>query len=46
MGNEVATRGVISWPEAFKKTEWLLRQVGLNEPPGRWWASWASASSS
>ncbi|MBL9060928.1 multiple monosaccharide ABC transporter ATP-binding protein [Tabrizicola sp.] len=34
MGNEVATNGVISWPMAFKKTEALLRQVGLNEPPG------------
>lgn len=34
MGNEVATNGVISWPLAFKKTEELLRQVGLNEPPG------------
>ncbi|WP_135450711.1 MULTISPECIES: multiple monosaccharide ABC transporter ATP-binding protein [Tabrizicola] len=34
MGNEVASRGVISWPAAFKRTEELLRQVGLNEPPG------------
>jgi putative multiple sugar transport system ATP-binding protein len=34
MGNEVATRGVISWPMAFQKTEELLRRVGLNEPPG------------
>ena len=34
MGNEIATNGVISWPMAFKKTEALLRQVGLNEPPG------------
>jgi putative multiple sugar transport system ATP-binding protein len=34
MGNEVASRGVISWPLAFKKTEALLRQVGLNEAPG------------
>jgi putative multiple sugar transport system ATP-binding protein len=34
MGNEVASSGVISWPMAFKKTEALLRQVGLNEPPG------------
>jgi putative multiple sugar transport system ATP-binding protein len=33
MGNEVAANGVISWPMAFKKTEGLLRQVGLNEPP-------------
>lgn len=34
MGNEVASRGVISWPQAFKKTEELLRRVGLNETPG------------
>ena len=34
MGNEVASNGVISWPMAFKKTESLLKQVGLNEPPG------------
>ncbi len=34
MGNEVASRGVISWPLAFQKTEALLRRVGLNEPPG------------
>ncbi|MFN3577598.1 MAG: ATP-binding cassette domain-containing protein, partial [Tabrizicola sp.] len=34
LGNEVASKGVISWPMAFKKTEDLLRQVGLNEPPG------------
>jgi putative multiple sugar transport system ATP-binding protein len=34
MGNEVATRGVISWPQAFKTTEELMRRVGLNEPPG------------
>ena len=34
MGNEVATRGVISRPMAFNKTEELLRRVGLNEPPG------------
>ncbi len=34
MGNEVASNGVISWPMAFKKTEALLKQVGLNEPPG------------
>lgn len=33
MGNEVASRGVISWPMAFQKTEALLRQVGLREPP-------------
>jgi putative multiple sugar transport system ATP-binding protein len=34
MGNEVAARGVISWPRVFNKTEELLRRVGLHEPPG------------
>ena len=34
MGNEVASKGVISWPTAFKRTEELLRRVGLNETPG------------
>jgi putative multiple sugar transport system ATP-binding protein len=34
MGNEVASRGVISWPMAFNRTEALLRRVGLSEPPG------------
>ncbi len=34
MGNEVASKGVISWPMAFQKTEALLRRVGLNEAPG------------
>jgi putative multiple sugar transport system ATP-binding protein len=33
LGNEVARRGVINWPEAFQRTERLLRTVGLNEPP-------------
>ncbi len=33
MGNEVASKGVISWPLAFQKTGELLRRVGLNEPP-------------
>jgi putative multiple sugar transport system ATP-binding protein len=33
MGNEVASKGVVSWPLAFKKTKELLRRVGLNEPP-------------
>ena len=33
MGNEVASKGVISWPRAFQKTDDLLRRVGLNEPP-------------
>lgn len=34
MGNEIATRGVISWPMAFNRTKELLQRVGLNEPPG------------
>ncbi|MFA9232017.1 MAG: multiple monosaccharide ABC transporter ATP-binding protein [Microgenomates group bacterium] len=33
LGNEVARRGVINWPQAFQKTETLLRKVGLNEAP-------------
>ncbi|MBA3325832.1 MAG: ATP-binding cassette domain-containing protein, partial [Rhodobacteraceae bacterium] len=33
LGNEAATRGVISWPETFSRTERLLRKVGLSEPP-------------
>jgi putative multiple sugar transport system ATP-binding protein len=33
LGNEVATRGVISWPETFSRTEALLRKVGLHEAP-------------
>ncbi len=33
LGNEVATNGVINWPETFQKTERLLRKVGLNEAP-------------
>ncbi len=35
LGNEVAHRGVIDWKEAFRRTEDLLRKVGLSEPPGR-----------
>jgi putative multiple sugar transport system ATP-binding protein len=34
LGNEVARRGVISWPEAFARTRALLAKVGLDEPPG------------
>ena len=34
IGNEIARKGVINWPAAFKKTEELLRKVGLNEAPG------------
>lgn len=33
LGNEVASRGVINWAAAFKKTEELLKKVGLNEAP-------------
>ncbi|KKK69082.1 hypothetical protein LCGC14_2937610, partial [marine sediment metagenome] len=33
LGNEVATRGVISWPDTFARTEKLLRKVGLRETP-------------
>jgi len=34
LGNEVASRGVINWPETFQKTGVLLRKVGLDEAPG------------
>ena len=33
LGNEVARRGIINWPEAFQKTEGWLRRVGLTDPP-------------
>ncbi|NPD16378.1 sugar ABC transporter ATP-binding protein [Xinfangfangia sp. D13-10-4-6] len=33
LGNEVANRGVISWPEAWAKTAALLQKVGLRESP-------------
>jgi putative multiple sugar transport system ATP-binding protein len=33
LGNEVARRGVIHWPEAYARTGALLAKVGLNEPP-------------
>ncbi len=33
LGNEIARGGVINWPEAYHKTEALLRKVGLDEPP-------------
>ncbi len=33
LGNEVARRGVINWPEAFQRTEGWLRRVGLTDPP-------------
>jgi putative multiple sugar transport system ATP-binding protein len=34
LGNEVAARGVISWPLAFRRTGELLQRVGLHEAPG------------
>ena len=34
LGNEIARGGVINWPEAYQRTEALLRKVGLAEPPG------------
>ena len=34
LGNEIAKGGVINWPEAYQRTEALLRKVGLAEPPG------------
>jgi len=34
LGHEVASRGVINWPRAFKETEGWLRKVGLDEAPG------------
>ena len=33
LGNECAQNGVIHWPETFRKTESLLRKVGLREAP-------------
>ena len=33
LGNEVAKGGVINWPQAFQKTEALLKKVGLSEAP-------------
>ncbi|MEO1471473.1 MAG: ATP-binding cassette domain-containing protein, partial [Pseudomonadota bacterium] len=34
LGNECARAGVISWQETFRRTEGLLRKVGLSEAPG------------
>jgi putative multiple sugar transport system ATP-binding protein len=31
LGNEVQSRGVIDWPETYKRTEELLEKVGLKE---------------
>ncbi len=33
LGNEQARGGVVNWPDTFKKTENLLRKVGLREAP-------------
>ncbi|WP_011580182.1 multiple monosaccharide ABC transporter ATP-binding protein [Chelativorans sp. BNC1] len=33
LGNEIATAGVIDWPETNARTEALLRKVGLREKP-------------
>ncbi|WP_439529537.1 multiple monosaccharide ABC transporter ATP-binding protein [Pannonibacter sp.] len=33
LGNEVATNGVINWPQTFARTSEYLRKVGLNESP-------------
>jgi putative multiple sugar transport system ATP-binding protein len=33
IGNECAKGGVMNWPETFRRTEGLLRKVGLSESP-------------
>ncbi len=33
LGNEVASGGVINWPQAFQRTKELLAKVGLTEAP-------------
>ncbi|WP_417606285.1 multiple monosaccharide ABC transporter ATP-binding protein [Primorskyibacter flagellatus] len=33
VGNECAKAGVVNWHETFRRTEGLLKKVGLNEPP-------------
>ncbi|MBR0554078.1 sugar ABC transporter ATP-binding protein [Ciceribacter sp. L1K23] len=33
LGNEVATKGVIQWPQTFAKTKELLAKVGLRDAP-------------
>ncbi|MEH0069952.1 multiple monosaccharide ABC transporter ATP-binding protein [Pannonibacter sp. Pt2-lr] len=33
LGNEVATNGVINWPQTFARTAEYLKKVGLNEAP-------------
>ena len=34
LGNECASGGIINWPQTFKRTEELLKKVGLKETPG------------
>jgi putative multiple sugar transport system ATP-binding protein len=33
LGNEIATRGIIDWNAAFRRTKDLLKKVGLDESP-------------
>jgi putative multiple sugar transport system ATP-binding protein len=33
IGNECAKSGIINWPETFRRTEGLLKKVGLKEAP-------------
>ncbi|MXU66686.1 multiple monosaccharide ABC transporter ATP-binding protein [Oceanomicrobium pacificus] len=33
LGNEIAPKGVVNWPETFARTEALLKKVGLREKP-------------
>lgn len=33
VGNECASKGVMNWPETFRRTEELLKKVGLKEAP-------------
>ncbi len=33
LGNEISRGGVIDWNESFRRSEELLKQVGLSEPP-------------
>lgn len=33
LGNELASNGVIDWPQTFARTQELLDKVGLKEPP-------------
>jgi putative multiple sugar transport system ATP-binding protein len=33
LGNEVASNGVVNWPQAFQRTSELLAKVGLTEVP-------------